>query len=63
MGFLAMLIGMLIGAAAAALVVLGWAATQIRWLSAHCNQQITYWRKQVERREQAERDREPSPNW
>jgi hypothetical protein len=44
-----MLIGMMTGAAAASLVILGWAASQLRWLSAHCNQHIAYWRQEAER--------------
>lgn len=44
-----MLTGVLIGAAAASLVALGWAASQLRWLGAHCNQQIAYWRNEASR--------------
>jgi len=44
-----MLTGMLIGAAAASLVVLAWAASQLRWLTAHCSKQIAYWQEQAER--------------
>lgn len=44
-----MLTGMLIGAAAASLVLLGWAASQFRWLAAHCGKQIAYWREEAER--------------
>lgn len=44
-----MLAGMLIGVTAAALVVFGWAASQLRWLGAQCNQQIAYWRHEAER--------------
>lgn len=43
-----MLTGMLIGAAAASLVLLGWAASQLRWLAAHCSKQIAYWREEAE---------------
>jgi hypothetical protein len=46
---LAMLTGILIGAAAASLVAFGWAASQLRWLGAHCNQQIAYWRDETKR--------------
>lgn len=49
MEFLVMLTGMLIGAAAASLVLLGWAASQLRWLAAHCSKQIAYWRAEAER--------------
>ena len=45
----AMLTGILIGAAAASLVAVGWAASELRWLSAHCRQQIAYWQHQAER--------------
>jgi hypothetical protein len=48
-----MLAGILIGAAAASLVALGWAASQLRWLSAHCNQQIAYWRNEAQRARRA----------
>jgi hypothetical protein len=44
-----MLTGILIGAAAASLVTVGWAASELRWLSAHCRQQIAYWQHQTER--------------
>ena len=44
-----MLTGMLTGAAAASLVLLGWAASQLRWLTAHYSQQIAYWREEAER--------------
>jgi hypothetical protein len=44
-----MLTGILIGAAAASLVAVGWAANELRWLSAHCRQQIAYWQHQAER--------------
>ena len=44
-----MLTGMLIGAAAASLVLLGWAARQLRWLAAHCSKQIAYWREEAQR--------------
>ncbi len=44
-----MLTGMLVGAAAASLVLLGWAAGQLRWLAAHCSKQIAYWREEAER--------------
>jgi hypothetical protein len=46
---LAMLTGILIGAAAASLVAFGWAASQLRWLGAHCNHQIAYWRNEANR--------------
>jgi hypothetical protein len=49
MGFLVMFTGMLIGAAAASLVLLGWVASQLRWLAAHCSKQIAYWRAEAER--------------
>ncbi len=49
MEFLVILTGMLIGAAAASLVLLGWAASQLRWLAAHCSKQIAYWREEAER--------------
>jgi hypothetical protein len=49
MEFLVMLTGILIGAAAASLVLLGWAASQLRWLAAHCTMQIAYWREEAER--------------
>jgi hypothetical protein len=45
----AMLAGILIGAAAASLVTFGWAASRLRWLGAHCNQQIAYWQDQANR--------------
>ena len=48
MEFLAMLAGLVTGAAAASLVVSGLAASQRRWLAAHCHQQITYWRREAE---------------
>ena len=44
-----MLAGILIGVTAASLVVFGWAASQLRWLGAQCNQQIAYWRHEAER--------------
>jgi hypothetical protein len=44
-----MLTGILIGAAAASLVAFGWAASQLRWLSAQSNQQIAYWRDEAKR--------------
>jgi hypothetical protein len=44
-----MLTGVLIGAAAASLVAVGWAVGQFRWLSAHCNRQIAYWRDEANR--------------
>jgi hypothetical protein len=46
---LAMLTGILIGAAAASLIAVGWAAGELRWLGAHCRQQIAYWQHQAER--------------
>jgi hypothetical protein len=49
MEFLVMLTGMLTGAAAASIVLLGWAASQLRWLTAHCSMQIAYWREEAER--------------
>jgi hypothetical protein len=45
----AMLTGILIGASAASLVALGWAASELRWLAAHCNYQIAYWRNEAGR--------------
>jgi hypothetical protein len=44
-----MLTGILIGAAAASLIAVGWATSELRWLSAHCRQQIAYWQHQTER--------------
>lgn len=44
-----MLTGILIGAAAASLVALSWATSQFRWLGAHCDQQIAYWRNEAKR--------------
>lgn len=44
-----MMTGFLIGAAAASLVAFGWAASQFRWLDAHCRQRIAYWRDEAER--------------
>lgn len=38
-----MFTGILIGAAAASLVAFGWAVSRLRWLGAHCYQQIAYW--------------------
>lgn len=49
MEFLMILTGMLIAAAVTALVVFSWAASQLRWLAAHCHQHLTYWRKEAER--------------
>ena len=49
MGLFAMLAGILIGAAAASLVAFGWAASQLRWLGAHCNQQIACWQDEARR--------------
>lgn len=46
---LVMITGLVTGAAAASLVVLGWAASQRRWLAAHCYQEIAYWREEAER--------------
>src|SRR5580693_4238863 len=46
---LAMLTGILIGAAAASLIAVGWAASELRWLGAHCRQQVAYWQHQAER--------------
>jgi hypothetical protein len=43
----AMFAGILIGAAAASLVAFGWAASQLRWLGAHCNLQIAHWRNEA----------------
>ena len=48
MELLMMLTGIVTGAAAASLVILGWAASQLRWLAAHCDQQITSWRREAE---------------
>jgi hypothetical protein len=45
----AMLAWTLIGTAVASLVAFGWAASQLRWLGAHCNQQIAYWRDEAQR--------------
>jgi thioesterase domain-containing protein len=44
-----MLTGILIGAAAASLVAVGWAASRLRWLDAHCSHQIAYWRNEASR--------------
>jgi hypothetical protein len=44
---LVMFTGMLIGAAAASLMALGWATSRLRWLAAHCNLQIAYWRNEA----------------
>ncbi len=44
-----MLAGLVTGAATGSLVVFGLAASQRRWLTAHCRQQITYWRQEAER--------------
>lgn len=49
MEFLILLTGILTGAAAASLVVVGWAASQLRWIAAHCRQHVTYWRLEAER--------------
>ncbi len=49
MEFLIMLTGIVTGGAAASLLVLGWAASQLRWLTAHCQQHVTYWREEAER--------------
>ena len=49
MEFLILLTGIVTGAAAASLVVLGWAASQLRWIAAHCRQHVTYWRLEAER--------------
>jgi hypothetical protein len=49
MGFLMMLAGIMTGAAGASLLMLGWTASQLRWLAAHCHQHITYWREEAER--------------
>jgi hypothetical protein len=49
MEFLMLLTGIVTGGAAASLVVFGWAASQRRWLTAHCHQQVTYWREEAER--------------
>jgi hypothetical protein len=65
----AMLTGILIGAAAASLVAVGWAASQLRWLGAHCNYQIAYWQDQARKagaaaarlREQSAADRTGAP--
>jgi len=45
MDFLMVLTGIVTGGAAASLVVFGWAASQLRWLAAHCHQHVTYWRQ------------------
>jgi hypothetical protein len=44
-----MFAGILMGAAAASLVALGWATSRLRWLGAHCNLQIAYWRNEANR--------------
>ena len=49
MEFVVMVIGMLVGAAIASLVVFAWAASQLRWLAAHCRQHVAYWRAEAER--------------
>jgi hypothetical protein len=49
MEFLMMLTGVVTGAAAASLVIFGWAVSQLRWLAGHCHQHITYWREEAER--------------
>jgi hypothetical protein len=49
MEFLILLTGIVTGAAAASLVVFGWAASQLRWIAAHCRQHVTYWRLEAER--------------
>jgi hypothetical protein len=49
MEFLMMLAGIVTGGAAASLVVFAWAASQLRWLAAHCHQHVTYWRQEAER--------------
>jgi hypothetical protein len=49
MEFLMILTGIVAGAAAASVVILGWAASQLRWLAAHCHQHTTYWREEAER--------------
>jgi hypothetical protein len=49
MEFLILLVGIATGAAAASLVVFGWAASQLRWIAAHCRQHVTYWRTEAER--------------
>jgi hypothetical protein len=49
MEFLMMLTGIVTGAAAASLVAFGWAASQLRWLTAHCHQHVSYWREEAER--------------
>jgi hypothetical protein len=48
MEFLMVLTGMVIGAAVASLVVFGWAAGQLRWLTAHCHQHVAYWQREAE---------------
>lgn len=49
MEFLMILTGIATGAAVASLAGLVWAASQLRWLAAHCHQHITYWREEAER--------------
>jgi len=49
MEFFVIVTGILIGAAAASLVLLAWAASQLRWLTAHCSKQIAYWHEEAER--------------
>ncbi|MGH3159243.1 MAG: hypothetical protein ACRDNF_22080 [Streptosporangiaceae bacterium] len=49
MELFAMFAGILIGAAAASLVAFGWAVSRLRWLGAHCNLQIAYWRNEANR--------------
>lgn len=49
MEFLMILTGTAAGAAAASFAVLGWAASQFRWLAAHCSEHIRYWQREAER--------------
>jgi hypothetical protein len=37
------------GSAVASFGILAWAASQLRWLAAHCHQHTTYWREEAER--------------
>jgi hypothetical protein len=49
MEFLMILTGIVAGAAVASFAILGWAASQLRWLAAHCHQHIRYWQREAER--------------
>jgi hypothetical protein len=37
------------GSAVASFGILAWAASQLRWLAAHCHQHIRYWQREAER--------------